>query len=273
MKSFLLFFTLLVPSCLLFAQKPERLKTAFYYDSLIRAGDSCNVYNYVFLASIYIRENNLRELKTTYERAMKCPLKNFYQLGFYLQLADIYLREERFRSALELITLYDSSKHKVKVHHDPTPFIHNFSLAIKRSKCYKGLGIVDSAIYELSPFVFFKHKRFEPFYDSLSYDGILKNYLTLLSSKYSATELRNELHQAEKRFYFEVNIEKEPTPVGLHLHKIICGFHFLEYPINYLDFGIYIDKQTKWSYPNDCNWDYQFKSFKESPLYTMIMTL
>jgi hypothetical protein len=95
MKSLLLFFTLLVPSYLLFAQKPERVKNAFYYDSLIKAGDSCNAFNYSFLASIYIKENNLRELKTTYERAMKCPLKNFIQLGFYLQLADIYLREGR----------------------------------------------------------------------------------------------------------------------------------------------------------------------------------
>jgi len=273
MKTFTLLFILLVSSFLLFAQKPEGLKSAFYYDSLLRVGDSCNVYNYSFLASVYMEENNPVKLKATYERAIKCPLKSSMQLGFYLQLAKIYLSEGRFRNALELFILYDSNEHKVKQHHNPYKFISNFSLAIDRANCYKGLGMADSAIYELSPFMFFKHKHFEGFYDSLSYDAILKNYLTLLKGKYSATELRSALHQAEKSFYFQVNIEKEPTSFGAHLHTIICGFPFLESQIKYLNYGIFIDQQKNSEYPNFCNSDYQFKYFKESPMYTMIMAL
>ena len=247
--------------------------SASYYDSLMRSGDSCNVVNYITLAGIYRDENKLRELKNTYERAIGCPLKSFFQREFYLDLADIYISEGQFRAALGLIILFDSTKNKVMRPHNTFQHVGNFSLANKRSICYKGLGIVDSAVYELSPYMFFKHTHFEGFYDSLSYDFILKDYLALLSSKYSASELRNELYRAETNFYFHDIADKEPNKFGTTLHKIICGFPFFKYQIKYLDSGIYVDEQNKMPYPRNFNLGFQFNYFKKTPIYSMIKTL
>lgn len=74
MKRYSILLIILIQSVSLFAQKPNELRSASYYDSLTRTGDPYNVYNYRFLAGIYRRENRQPELKRTYERAIKCPL-------------------------------------------------------------------------------------------------------------------------------------------------------------------------------------------------------
>jgi hypothetical protein len=273
MKVFILIFLFSTQSYLLLAQEPGRVMNASYYDSLTRGKDSCNIYNYLVLAEIYKGENKFHELKNTYERAIKCPLKNFFQRQFYLALADIYIREGEFRKALGLIILYDTTKNKVMRPHNTFQHVGNFALANKRSICYNGLGVIDSAIYELSPYMFFKHTYFDGFYDSLSYDSIMKGYLALLSSKYSATEIRNELYRAETNFYFHDNPDKEPNSFGSTFHKIICGFSFFKYQIKYLDVGIYAKEQDKMPYPANFNFHFQFNYFKETPIYSMIKAL
>jgi hypothetical protein len=273
MKAFIFISLFLIQSYLLLAQEPERVMSASYYDSLTRSGDSCNTFNYSTLAGIYKRENKLRELKNTYEMAVQCPLRNHIQRGFYLDLADIYISEGQFRKALDLIILFDSTKNKVMRPHNTFQHVGNFTLANKRSICYKGLGIVDSAIYELSPYMFFKHTYFEGFYDSLSYDSVIKGYLSLLRSKHSATELSRELYRAETNFYFYDIADEKPNRFGTTLHKIICGFPFFKYQIKYLDNGIYVDEQNKMPYPSNFNLGFQFNYFKKTPIYSMIKTL
>jgi hypothetical protein len=254
-------------------QEPEQLSSASHYEGLLKTGDSCNPYYYSLFASTYSRENKHSDVKRTYETAIQCPLKNNLQRAFYFDLALIYISDGQFRKALDLFVLFESTKYKVMRQHNTFQHAGNFTLANKRSLCYQGLGKIDSAIYELSPYMFFKHTYFEGFYDSLSYDTIIKNYLSLLRSRYSAIELQSELNRAEKNFYFHDSSDNKPDRLETTLHKIICGFPFLEYQIKYLDNGLYVDEQKKMPYPANFNRDYQFKYFKKTPLYAMIKKL
>jgi hypothetical protein len=269
MKHLLYISVLLFQSYFLCGQGSDKKYDADYYEKLIQQGDSCNYHNNFELINLYLRDDKVFELKKTLERYIKCPLINSRQRGLYLQLADIYFKEKSYNKTLDLIKLYQDTEHKVVTPHNPYRYSSNFTLSLKKSKCYEGLNLNDSAISALTPYIFHKFEVFDGYYDSTSFANICDNYLNLLLKKHSINQIKKELTQSEIGFYFN-HIPERNDKFGFIDHMITCGFKFFT-PVIFLSTGIRNNSETY----EDIRFtkDYQLKLFKESELYKKIKTL
>jgi tetratricopeptide (TPR) repeat protein len=138
----------------------------------------------------------------------------------YLKLADIYISEKKYDTALINLKIAES-KYPLFSICNAGRFEEKYLLNYQFAQCYAGLGQLDSAISVLTPNMFVKQK--DVYIDSLEYETINKFYLKIITKKYSKAELKTKLNKAIN----EVVYIKQKNKEFDDLTDIQCYFLFL----------------------------------------------
>jgi hypothetical protein len=183
-----------------------------------------------------------------------------------------------------IAALYDATKDKVNLPRKVSISFSGFSLAVKQGRCYEKLGLIDSSINVLTPFMFYHdrifmiHQHYNPseeIYSSSGYNKVVGEYLSLLRKKYTDEEIKTELEKAKQSFYCDDSMSLEADSLGVKYRTVDCNFQFFDTKVKYLKFKI-PDKIPK--RPDKSSYDIlpkgkPFQDFTETPLYGMIRDL
>lgn len=179
-----------------------------------------------------------------------------------------------------IAAVYNATKDKVNLPCNVSIHFSGYSLAVKQRRCYERLGLIDSAINMLTPFIFY-HDRFfmiyqhynpsEEIYSSSGYNKVVGEYLSLLRKKYTDEEIKTELEKAKQSFYCDDSMSLEADSLGVKYRTIDCGFQFLNTEMEYFNYKI-PERPSGSSLANPSK-SKELQYFTESPLYGMIRDL
>jgi tetratricopeptide (TPR) repeat protein len=243
----------------------------------------CDTYHTHMIAICYTRMDSLQQAKAYLQSAIDCQPLNYMQIQCCWDLAELYLKEKNYPKALETYHIHETKWKDVKQPADWDTRAYRLFNARFLSKCYRGLNHIDSAIKVLTPYAFYKGNILNPFLfqspgvskpDSLKYDTICTEYLTLLKKLHSNHDIKAELKKADQSFYYRDSLPQAKTDKEFVWENIRSGFKFYGVDVVYADIQV-ADTPAKLKEYREPRYEkaYQVNEFHTSVLYRMIMDL
>ncbi|GEM_PF-4692233 len=184
-----------------------------------------------------------------------------------LHLADIRIKNKKYKEGLFYLDAHQT--YKPGVFCSTGSYERRLALNWRYSKCFDGLGELDSAINLLTPFMFRGREIIS--YSEKYYDSLSKYYYGLLLKKYNICELRALLKNSLDSLDYHESIDTSsslrlPNTEGM---KIICTMVFLNRKISF------INVTSLWTkgiiYKSQFSREYFIANIKRSSLYKYIM--
>ena len=191
-----------------------------------------------------------------------------------LQLADIYIAEKKYDSALYFINwnrLYWPERQMDGVTEKGTKEMKS---GYQYALCFNAKKQIDSAINHLAKYAFYTNESINRIFDSAQYKKLVNLYFKLLNKKYRASEIRDSF------FYAVTNISFTDKPFTMFYgedeknkwHYVVCYLLF---------FGNKIELMN-WNYPayqlseiekKKYSKEYILSDLKNTEIYSLISKL
>ena len=211
-------------------------------------------YDSYMLGECYRASNQLDTAEIVFLRILKFekPKLGYVQVNRMTchSLADLYLEQNNYRSALNYLELAEKKYPHFKVC-SAGEFERETTLNYKFAQCYGSLYQLDKAIKCLTPYVF--HQNDNYLLDSLKFQEISEYYLNLLLQKYQNSYLKSHLNSTVNYMFYEEGWEnpdkKQRRRLTYNLkhidfYRVYCSINFLEEEIILID-NAYRDIHSK----------------------------
>jgi|GEM_PF-6866888 len=199
------------------------------------------------------------------------------------RLAGLYLKEKNYTQALYYYRLYVAIFEKARFDDVNWARFHFFNVN-DQARCYNALGLTDSAIRVMTPYMFYTYKALNqmmivgPNYtnlkDSLQHDSISRFYLALLQSRYTNKQIKAEFQKAEQSFMF-IEERKPIGTKGFWSEDIKCSINVYNTNVVFMEIGIADEKEKLLKEIQEPRYTkaYQLDYFRKLPVYRMVMDL
>jgi tetratricopeptide (TPR) repeat protein len=242
-------------------------------------------YDMYMLAMCYIKTDSVPRAKQELEKLITFNDKYSEHINVEgcNQLAGIYLKEKNYRKALDYYKLYALMFKNAKFN-DINWFRFNFFNAGIEARCYDALGLADSAIMVMTPYMFNTHDALNRFMfvvegdhdlaDSLPHDSLSLFYVSLLQKRYTNKSIKAEFKRAEKNIVF-IKKRSSMNQYGDITESMQCatdiyGKHLIFAESSIADDKDDLQKETATPFYTQ---KYQLKRFHNLPVCRMVRDL
>ncbi len=242
-----------------------------YFDLVYRSNDSLRTIALFMMAQIEFWTKRYDAAEPKYKTILNIAGKNdsYMQYESRLNLAEIEISRKQFSTAL--LHLRDSKKYKGASGYP----LQEYDVQYKYSRCFDGIGQIDSAINCISMFMFRMKKYL--FYNAENESERSLHYYNLLVKKYGACFVKEELISALDNLHYSNVIDSSGSQNSSGLLK---AFNFplsirIESYFPFLGNRIWLAKSS-WAFqpgnaPESYSREYYINAVKETHLYKLIM--
>lgn len=257
--------------------KALNLKSDNKYDSALNMFyEMYNKSGYIYyskalgsIADIELKLGNIDLADSLYRMCLKDTNKDAELEKYYgaQHLADIRIQRKKFNEGLFYLDAHQT--YNPGIFCSTGSYERRLALNWRYSKCYDGLGELDSAINLLTPFMFKGREIIS--YSEKYYDSLSKYYYGLLLKKYNICELRDFLKSSIESLDFQETIDTSssfrlPNMEGM---RIVCSMVFLNRKISFINVTSLWVKGS--IYKSQYSRDYFLANIQRSGLYKLIM--
>ena len=199
------------------------------------------------LGECYLKTDSIEQAKQQFEKILagKATYFDDFETESCKNLADIYKKQKNYRKALYYYQLYPV----LFIRHDSgdgNRLRFNFLNSNEQAKCYMGLGLIDSAVKVMTPYMFCTHKdlnssnmagsNYHNLEDSLKHDTVCRFYVSLLQKQYSNQSIKTEFKKAEQSFLLTED-RRAPDKNGIMQEDIHCSINIYGKHVVYFHYG------------------------------------
>lgn len=223
------------------------------------------------IASCYLKSGDITTAESFYLRCLSLD-RNLDSLGSFqttacYALSNIYYNRKQFRDAL---TFLDYTKTKYRPLRRVCQGLHGgyesrLTFAYRKSQCYYGLNMKDSAISQLAPVIF--RPREDVYLDSLLYEEMTQYFVNTVIEVYGRINARTELQKAINSVIYNPTYDDNRKII---MFSVDCFITFANTKIN-LDPGGACQVYKKGEVPSYFSKDTLVKEFMDSPAYNYII--
>jgi len=244
------------------------------------------MYDQFMLGLCYIELDSTALAKQEFEKVIASKDEHFLdniKVDCCARVAKLYLNEKDYRKALYYYQLYAAIFEKAKFADVNWARFHFFN-ANDQARCYTALGLTDSAIMVMTPYMFYTYKALtqlmfvSPNYsnpkDSLQHDSVSRFYISLLQKRYSNRRIKAEFEKAERSFMFAED-RRPVDQYGFIWENIKCSVDIYGVHVVFLEQGIG-DKEEKLLKEIQTPFytkAYQLEQFHQLPVCQMVRAL
>jgi hypothetical protein len=253
----------------------------------VRVVQNATLHDRFMLGMCYIKTDSAVQAKLELEKVIGTNDNIQFYENLKVQacdaLAKFYLQKKDYRQALYYYQLYATIFEKARFDDVNKARFHFFS-ANDQALCYAGLGLIDSAITVMTPYMFYTYKTITnmmlafPHYsnpkDSLQHDSVSRFYVSLLQKHYRNKRIKAEFKKAEQSFTF-TETRRPGGGADFVWENIKCsvdiyGIHIIFFEREVGDRKEKLLKEIQTLYYTRA---YQLEQFRQLPIFKMVRDL